>query len=415
MNHAAALRLVIDPEFGAEQSAILRYARGLPVADLVRDRLFATSQREGLRLLDLQPYRGVRLGLLDETTCMQTGTYKSLDGCLTTAMCGSLGMTQVVFSSGANTGIALTDYAAGAGMETFFFCPENTLYKIDGALFDRPTAHLVAVQGPDREVKEAARLFADLTNLPIVPQASWRMLSAAFRCFFIAEQMLSHGRRFSWFSQAVCAAYGPIGIYRAFQQLTSAGQIDRHWVPAFLGVQQEGLCPIVSAWAERLSALPPAAPTAWSQGPIEPTLYNAHPAETYPMLCDLLSTYGGDMLAISATDVQRYGDAFTGMLREAGIEQTTISVDGTERFLENAGLMAGVGTLKAIEQGRIERGQTVLCALTGGAAPRPSRRACPEFRINSDIPLVEQVQTYAEELGGAWVSAEAERIVHHAD
>ena len=415
MNQATDLRLDIAPEFGAEQSVALRYARGLPLADRASECLFAASQREGLRLLDLQAYHGVRFCLLDETTCMRTGTYKSLDGCLTTAMCRSLGITQAVFSSGANTGIALTNYAARVGMETFFFCPENTLYKTDGELFDRPRSHLIAVQGPDRTVKEAAKLFAGLMNLPIVPQPEWRMLSAAFRCFFIAEHMVKHGRRFSWFSQAVCAAYGPIGIYRAFQQLASAGQIDRQSIPAFLGVQQDGLCPIVSAWAERLAVLPPTAPTIWSRGAIEPTLYNAHPAETYPMLCDLLSTYGGDMLAISVADVQRYGDVFVSMLRDAGIEQTTISVDGKERFLENAGLMAGVGTLKAIEQGRIKQGQTVLCALTGGAAPCPSRRACPEFRIVSDAPLLDQVKTYAKGLGADSAGAGMPKELRHAD
>ena len=415
MNDTTAFSLDINPEFEAEQSVALRYARGLPLAEAARQCLFATSQREGLRVLDLQPYRGVQFCLLDETTCTKTGTYKSLDGCLATAMCISLGITRAVFSSGANTGIALTDYATRAGLETFFFCPVNTLYKTDGELFDQPKAHLIAVHGPDRTVKEAAKLFAGLMDLTIVPEASWRMLSAAFRCFFIAEQMLSHGRRVSWFSQAVCAAYGPIGIYRAFQQLASAGEIDQQWVPAFLGIQQEGLCPIVSAWAERLAALPPAEPTTWLRGAIEPTLYNAHPAETYPMLCDLLRAYSGDMLAIGVADVKRYGDVFVSMLRDAGIEQTTISVDGQERFLENAGLMAGVGTLKAIERGRIEQGQTVLCALTGGAAPCPSRRACPEFEIVSDAPLADQVREYAEGLDSDSSGEGTDKELRHAD
>ena len=418
MNEAAAFKLDVDPDFGADQSVALRYARGLCAADLGREHLLATSQREGVRLLELPGYRGVKFYLLDETTCMKTGTYKSLDGCVTTALCRSLGITRAVFSSGANTGIALTDYGARAGIETFFFCPESTLYKVDAALFERPTAHLIAVRGPDSSVKEAAKLFAESIGLPLIPQVEWRMLSASFRCLFIAEQMLSCGYSFSWFAQAVCAAYGPIGIYQALARLVASGQLERCRIPAFMGIQQAGLCPIASAWAKRHAVLPDAAPATWTEDAIEPTLYNARPDQTYPLLYDLLTTYGGDMMTVGTTDVREYGDRFTAMLGEVGIEQTTITVDGKDQLLESAGLLAGVGTLAAIDDGKIGRGQSVLCALTGGAAPRPTRRACPEFQIDADAPLPQQVAAYAEALGVTAHSPprpESRKVLHHAD
>ena len=52
---------------------------------------------------------------------------KSTDGCITIAKCKSKGYERIVFESGANTGTALTEYGVHAGLETYFFLPEENL------------------------------------------------------------------------------------------------------------------------------------------------------------------------------------------------------------------------------------------------------------------------------------------------
>jgi len=237
------LALEWDAAYSAGQSVVLRYAPALLRGVLSREDLLACSQKEGLRLLDLGTYRNVRLLLLDETSGMKTGTYKSLDGCIATAMCRKRGIRRVVFSSGSNTGMALTDYAGNAGMESFFFCPTGTLYKLDGKAFDRPGAHLIAVEGLDRRVKKAAGVFAEAIEAPVIPALEWRLLSGACRGLFLAEQMLQLNLSCSWFVQAVCAGFGPIGLFGALDALARAGHMAPSRIPRFMGVQQEPFPP----------------------------------------------------------------------------------------------------------------------------------------------------------------------------
>lgn len=380
-----------------ERAVTLRYATDLLTNELERKDLEGTAQSEGLRLIELEPYRSTRLFLLDESTLMKTGTYKSLDGCVSTALCVKKGIRQAVFSSGANAGSALSDYGARSGLETFFFCPTTTLYKLNADLFSRPETHLIAVEGSDRVVKDTAALFSARTGIAQIPQIEWRLVSAGYRAMFVWEAMerLSHG--FSWFTQAVCAGYGPIGFYRQLAKLSAAGRIGQEWIPKFLGIQQAGLSPIVAAWNNHYSTLPPFTTDAWSETSIEPTLYNAYPSQTYPLLHDVLSTFGGSMLDVRHAEFEQYSQVFAAMLQGVGIELTKVLLNGTNVYLEKAGLLAGAGTLKAIDEGRIVPSETVLISLTGGAGPKPTRPAVPERWISAE-KYQDQVESYAIEI-----------------
>ncbi len=367
------MTFTVDERYSADKSIALRYAPalldGVELADI--------SRREGVRILDLGQWRGVNLKLLDESSWMASGTYKSLDGCLSTALCRKEGIRRVVFSSGANAGAALSLYGAATGLESFFFCPAGNLHKLDGALFDRPTAHLIAVEGSDRRVKQAAKRMAERLGAPVIPTLEWRMLSAGCRGMFLAEQILRHGQRFDWLAQAVCAGYGPLGIYRVF------GRLPAPTVPRFLAVQQAGLCPIVSAWQQHRETLPPLTGTDWREKPIEPALYNVHPDQTYPELFGIIQRSGGDALAVCQTEFDEFGGEFLARVERAGVTLTRVN----GQIVERAGLLAGAGALKAIAEGRIAPGATVLCALTGGAGPVPSKPAVPERWIRLEDNL----------------------------
>jgi threonine synthase len=366
------MKFTVDEQYAADRSVALRYAPAL----LDGVDVLATSRREGVRILDLGAWRGVNLKLLDESSLMASGTYKSLDGCLSTALCRKEGIRRVVFSSGANAGAALSLYGAATGLESFFFCPAGNLNKLDGALFDHPGAHLIAVEGSDRRVKEAARLAAKRLGAPVIPSLEWRMLSAGCRGMFLAEQLL-RGQRFDWLAQSVCAGYGPLGIYNVFERLALPS------APKFLAVQQGGLCPIVNAWEQHRETLPPLTDTDWHEKPIEPALYNVHPDETYPELYRIIQRWGGDALAVHQAEFDEFGGEFLDCVERAGVKLTRVNGE----IVERAGLLAGAGALKEIDEGRIPQGTTVLCALTGGAGPAPSKPAVPERRIRLEDDL----------------------------
>lgn len=408
MNRAAPAQMPVNLDWPAERSIVLRYAAAL-APHLATEDLLDLSQGEGARIIELGEHRGVRLLVLDETTQMKSGTYKSLDGCLGVALCRKQGIRRAVFSSGANLGIALTDYAEKTGLETFFFCPSSTLYKFDRALFAPPARRLVAVDGGDRRVKEAARLFAARNDYAHVPPMEWRMLSAGCRGRFIAEQMLERGVRPNWFAQTLCAGYGPIGIYQALDELAARGAIEAGWIPRLLGIQQAGLAPIAQGWAQRRRKLEQAWAEPTPAATIEPALYNQCPDQTYPLLYELIEHHGGDVLAVAHEDLVGRIDQFVAMLADVGIQLTRIEIGGKSVFLEMAGMLAGCGTLKAIDEGRIRRGETVLCALTGGAARAPSAPAVPDFHIDGERPLDAQIEACSLHLSGQTKQSHGER------
>jgi threonine synthase len=371
------MKFSVDERYPADRSVVLRYAPALLNGSLTTESLLACSRQEGIRVLDLGSWRGVNLQLLDESSLMASGTYKSLDGCLSTALCREQGIGRAVFSSGANAGSALSLYGAATDLETFFFCPADNFNKLDGALFDRPTAHLVAVEGSDRRVKRAASLMAERLGIPVIPAIEWRMLSAGCRGLFLAEQILRRRQPLDWLVQSVCAGYGPLGIYEAFAGLVTSGSLAPAKAPKLLAVQQGGLCPIVRAWEQQRDTLPPLTDTDWHEKPIEPALYNVYPDLTYPQLYRTLRQWGGDALAVHQPEFDEYSPEFLARVERAGVKLTRVN----GQIVERAGLLAGAGAFKAIAEGRIPEGSNVLCALTGGAGAPPAKPAVAEHRI----------------------------------
>lgn len=364
------LKKYINADFPMHKSIVLRYHSALNPGSLLFKDLEGTSLGEGVKIFRLCQYRGVDIFLMDETTLMHSGTYKSIGSCITIALCKKHSYRKIVFSSGANTGIALTLYAKQAGIETFFFHPENTAYKIDGTLFSNGLAHRIAVGCPERIVKSLAQSFSDLFKIPLVPKIDWRIRSSRYRAFPICEVMQTRKLRFSWIAQTICAGYGPLGMYQVFKQLREERIFASHEIPQFLGIQQKANAPMVTAWNSGRKRLCKIRNGAAHHNLIEPALYNTFPQATYPKMCALLRDFGGSLLSISEDEYNKYCDYFVSRLSAAGIQLTIALRNGKNDFIEKAGILAGIGILKAIDEGRIKKGEKVLCCFTGGIAPR---------------------------------------------
>ena len=384
----------IDPAYTAEESLPLRYFKGIACNGLERDDLIGLHLKEGARIFPLVNYKGVSVYLADESTMMASGTFKTLEACLTMALCRKMGYHKVAFSSGANFGAAMTLYAQKTGIETFFFHPRKTLWKLDGRLFPGPRAHLISVHKPENEVKQAALTFSGLSGVKHVPEKEWRYLATSLRAFFVFEYMQKHCMQFGWISQAVCAGYGPIGFYAKAGQLADEGVWSRDWVPKFLGVQQEAVAPMVRAWEKGHSKILDEDIVAPSEELLAPALYNTNPQASYSILHDQIVRYGGNMIAVNKQEHLVYKPLVLDWLDEAGIHLASIKINGTQRIIEEAGLLGLVGTLKAVDQGLIKEGEKVLAFLTGGAGMHSGEGARPGFEIKQADDLNSSLREY---------------------
>lgn len=375
----------IDTSVACEESVIRRYRNlfSLPESEDPDNRysniLLEISQQEGARIFPLLTYRGVDVYIMDETTLMRTGTMRSVDGCTTIARCKLHGLDRVVFESGGNSGSGLCDYANKAGIETFLFLPVENLPLLDSSIFAHPLAHLVGVEKP-HITKASGNHFGTRTSITHIPKLEWRYMAAGFRGAFIMEYMMS-GKRFDWISQTISAAFGPIGIYKVFETFRK----DLGSIPRFLGVQQEANCPMFRSWkteGDNVRAIDIDSTDVL----LSRILYDVRP-QTYGShreLNNMLSRTNGDITTVNASEfLALLGNLIEGQnsFEHLGRHGVGIPFDG-DMPVERTGLIALAGTLKEIQNGTIQAGQSVLCCLTSAAT-----RADGQARAEAIIPL----------------------------
>ncbi len=386
----------IDPEYKPEESLILRYHKGISFDNLSKEDFQAVSLKEGARIHKFVNYKGVSIYIADESTLMSGGTFKTLEACLTIALCKNRGYNKIAFSSGSNTGSALTIYGRKAGIETFFFHPKTTSWKLDRSLFQSSPAHLISVDKQEKEVKKAALLFAEMAGIRHVPEFEWRLSATGLRAFFVFEYTLKNEIKFDWVSQAVCAGYGPIGFYNIAKKLIRERIINKKSVPRFLGIQQEALSPMVRAWKNRHNRILPediiSIPTEF----LAPALYNTNPESSYPILYNHLRNFGGDLCLLTKQEYEDYLPLLLKWLSETGIRITKRQISGKDEILEQAGLVGLSGTLKAIDKGIIKKGKRVLSFLTGGDGNYSGKQAIAEYEIKKEDCLEKAIQDYLD-------------------
>jgi threonine synthase len=388
----------IDKAHSPGASIVCRYRDVLSFIDSddldreFRRHLPEISIREGVRILPLMTYKGVSIHVLDETSWMASGSMKAIDGCLTACLCRIEGTSRIAFESGGNGGSALALYGRKAGLESYFFCPRENVDLLDSRLFESPMSHLVAVAERGL-VKELASCFSKETGIRQVPDKSWRYAAAMFRGLHLLEHMLA-GASYGWISQAISAAFGPIGIYKVLEAFR--GEIGP--VPRFLGIQQEGNCPMFRAWnpeaAGRLAAAGPA-----TEKLLMPIMYDSRPEthETFRELRRLLVSTRGDVLTINPEEFESMlrpsaeCGAVLALLRSLDIDIRTSGGQVTDK----AGMIALAGTLKAIDTGIIPAGDSVLCALTGGAS-KADGKARPERTVVDRRDVMDYVESVRE-------------------
>jgi threonine synthase len=291
-----------------------------------------------------------------------TSSFKDRQAAVTIAALKEGGITEMVAASTGNVAIALSAYAARAGIKLWAFVtslvPGVKMREI--ALYG---SQVVKITGSYDQAKQVAAEFARQRGLyqdmgARTVTAVEAMKSIAFE---IAEQMTMHlgppddsteqspkWRTPDWYIQAVSGGMGPLGVYKGFRELKQLGLINR--IPAIVPIQAEGCAPMVDGWKRGLEK---AEPVLSPNTRIE-TLATGDPGRTYTMLRKQVIETNGVFESVSDED------AFRAMHVLAKLEGISA---------EPAAGVAFAGLFKLVRAGVIKPTDTVVVNCTGHTMP----------------------------------------------
>jgi len=291
-----------------------------------------------------------------------TSSFKDRQAAVTIAALKEGGVTEMVAASTGNVAIALSAYAARAGIKLWAFVtslvPGVKMREI--ALYG---SQVVKITGSYDQAKQVAAEFArqrglyqDMGARTVTAVEAMKTLA-----FEIAEQLtmtqgLAPGstkespkwRTPDWYIQAISGGMGPLGVYKGFKEMEQLGMIDR--IPAIAPIQADGCAPMVLSWKKGLEK---AEPVLSPKTRIE-TLATGDPGRTYVMLRKQVNETNGVFESVSDED------AFRAMHVLAKMEGISA---------EPAAGVAFAGLFKLVRAGIIKSTDTVVVNCTGHTMP----------------------------------------------
>ena len=291
-----------------------------------------------------------------------TASFKDRQAAVTIAALKEGGVTEMVAASTGNVAIALSAYAARAGIKLWAFVtslvPGVKMREI--ALYG---SQVVKITGSYDQAKQVAAEFArqrglyqDMGARTVTAVEAMKTLA-----FEIAEQLsMVQGfttgstidtpkwRTPDWYIQAVSGGMGPLGVYKGFRELKELGLINQ--IPALVPIQAEGCAPMVESWKKGLEK---AEPVLSPQTRIE-TLATGDPGRTYTMLRNQVNETHGVFESVSDEDSFR---AMHVLAKMEGISA------------EPAAGAAFAGLFKLVRAGVIKPTDTVVVNCTGHTLP----------------------------------------------
>lgn len=286
-----------------------------------------------------------------------TGTFKDREASFVISRSAMGGLDNLVMQSTGNTGIAITYYAGLAGLDSFFFAPACSAYKLIGP--PKPKYNkIILIKGHPIDVKNYATRFARVHGFPKISPFHERSEANATQAYEIGEGILE-GQipNVDYYVQTIAAGMGPIGFFKGMSRL-SAWTKDRVSLPRIIAVQISEFAPAQHAWERNLEQLGPEAqtPTYSREKPFEPTLHTTNAPAYYPYLRRALKISKGTLIAIEPHEVI----SIETELRNA-LSKHSCFLAKTER----ASFVAYAGLVKLIRNGYIPHGSLILLMITG--------------------------------------------------
>jgi len=287
-----------------------------------------------------------------------TSSFKDRQAAVTIAVLKEAGLTEMVVASTGNVAIAYAAYAARAGIKLWAFLtslvPAEKMREV--AIYG---AEVIKVSGTYDQTKHVAAEFAKQRGLYLDKGARSLPTVESMKtlAYEISEQLTRRlgapGTGFlwrppTWFVQAVSGALGPLGVYKAYNELQTMGFVERP--PKMALIQSAGCAPMAQAWLQdKREASPVRLPRTHIA-----TLATGDPGRVYTMIYDEMKKHGGTIDQV--TDEE----AFRAMHILAKMEGLSV---------EPATAVAVAGVIKLARAGTIRPDDVIVINGTGHTMP----------------------------------------------
>ena len=310
-----------------------------------------------------------------------TGSFKDRQAALAISVMKEYDVTEAVVASTGNVAISYSAYSALAGIKMWTFLtslvPPEKMREV--ALYGSEVIKVTATYDQTKKVAadfaNRKGLFLDRGIRSIAAREAMKTVA-----FEMAEQLpllIGSGdtpwRAPDWYFQAVSGGMGPVGVWKAYEELMMLGLVDK--MPKLACIQVAGCAPMVNSFNKGLEE---AEPVLNPQTRVI-TIATGSPGPAYSFLSRTIREHGGTFEAV--TDEE----AFRAM-------HVMAKLDGVS--MEPAAATAFAGLFKLLSQGIIKQDEVVVINCSGHTFPVEKYLLGDEWARTLDIhekePVVEE-------------------------
>ena len=301
-----------------------------------------------------------------------TGSFKDRQASLAISVMKEHDVTEAVVASTGNVAISYSAYSALAGIKMWTFLtslvPSEKMREV--ALYGSEVIKVTASYDQTKKVAAefAARkgLFIDRGIRGISARESMKTLA-----FETAEQLpglIGPGntpwRTPDWYIQAVSGGMGPVGVWKAYEELMTLGLVDR--MPKLACIQAAGCAPMVHSFNKGLEEAEP----VLNPQTLVITIATGSPGPAYSFLARVVREHGGAFEAVSDEETFR---AMHVMAKLDGIS------------MEPAAAVAFAGLFKLLSKGVIRRDEIIVVNCSGHTFPVEKHLLGDEWARTVDV------------------------------
>ena len=354
----------------SDKKSMWRYEKILALKD-TNNIVSLSEGHTPIVLLDnvLEKY-GVKLYAKAES-CNPTGTFKDREISFVISRSKELGQDNLVRYSTGNTGISLTAYAAKADLNSYFFGPKISEYKLFCPL-KKNKNKIILINGTNYDVKIYAKKFTQENELTSISPFHEQLEANAT----IAYEQFEELPKIDYYAQPTASGPGLVGFYRGHQRLIEWGAEPKENMPSLICPQISQASPAYKAWVQGKETMPEKEIIKdYPDNPFEPTLFSTNPPANYPYLLDVIKKTNGCFTEVTPEFVEQESNEFLDALKTKGIK--------LNKEIEKSGIIGYAGIIKLIKEGYIKKNKSVLLLVTGRGA-HVTKKVKADACINPD-------------------------------